>query len=77
MRNQRKPVDKVSIDAAGSEKLSKETNDTIDQIKWDINIGNPRIFYVRITRKGYELKGTWARTATGLAGIIGIVKLLF
>jgi hypothetical protein len=77
MRNQRKPVDKVSIEAAGSEKLSKETIDAVDQIELSFTIGNPKSFYIRITRKGYELKGTWARTMAGIAGIIGMIKLLY
>jgi hypothetical protein len=77
MGNQRKPADKVSIGAASSERLSKETNEVIDQIEFSMTFGNPKRLYIRITRKGFELKGTWTRTLAGIVGIIGLMRWLF
>jgi hypothetical protein len=77
MKGPRKPVQKVSIDEAGSEKLSYEMNDAADKVQLSIHIGNPRSFYVRLTREGCEVKIRWTRAVAGIAGIIGLVKLLF
>jgi tRNA(Ser,Leu) C12 N-acetylase TAN1 len=77
MKSQCKPSVKVSIDEAGSEKLSDKMNDAADKIQLSIHIGNPKCFYVRLTREGCELKIRWVRAAAGLAGIIGLIKLLF
>lgn len=77
MKNQPKPVDKVTINQVGSEKLSDEMNDAADQMKLSIHIGNPKSIYVHLTREGFELKIRWTRAAAGVAGIIGLIKLLF
>jgi tRNA(Ser,Leu) C12 N-acetylase TAN1 len=77
MKNQPKPVEKVTIDEAGSEKLSNEMNDAADKIQLSIHIGNPKSFYIRLTREGCELKIRWTRAVAGVAGIIGLMNLLF
>ena len=77
MEKPSKPTAKVSIDEAGTEILLKETNDAVDEIRQSIHIGNPKSFYVHLTREGCELKICWTRAVAGVAGIIGIIKLLF
>jgi hypothetical protein len=77
MRSQRKPVEKVSIDEAGSGRLSDEMNNAADKIQLSIHIGNPKSVYVHLTREGCELKIRWTRAVAGIAGIIGMIKLLF
>jgi hypothetical protein len=59
------------------EKLSKEIIDAVDEIKVLVEVGNPKSFHVRLTREGCEIKIRWTRAAAGIAGIIGLVKLLF
>jgi tRNA(Ser,Leu) C12 N-acetylase TAN1 len=77
MNSPRKPVDKVTIDEAGCERLSDEINNAADQIKLSIHVGNPKSFYIHLTREGCELKVRWTRAVAGIAGIIGLIKLLF
>jgi tRNA(Ser,Leu) C12 N-acetylase TAN1 len=77
MKSPRKPIEKVNIDEAGSEKLSDEMNDAADKVQLSIHIGNPKSFYIRLTREGCELKIRWTRAVAGIAGIIGMIKLLF
>lgn len=77
MKSPRKPTEKLGIDEAGKEKLSSEINDAVDQIKVLVEMGNPKSFHVRLTRQGCEIKIRWTRAAAGIAGIIGLVKLIF
>jgi hypothetical protein len=77
MKSPGKPIEKVRIDEAGTEGLSEASNDAADKIKLSIDIGNPKSFYVHITREGFELKIRWTRAVAGTAGIIGLIKLLF
>jgi len=77
MKSPRKLTEKLGIDEAGREKLSDGTNHAIDQIKLSIHIGNPKGFYVHLTRDGFELKIRWTKAAAGIAGIIGLIELIF
>jgi hypothetical protein len=77
MKGPRKSIEKVSIDEAGSEKLSDGMNDAADNIQLSVNIGNPKSVYIHLTREGCELKIRWTRAVAGIAGIIGLMKLLF
>jgi hypothetical protein len=77
MEDLRKPVEKVGIDEAASEKLSNKIIDAIDKIKLNVEIGNPNSFYIHLTREGCEVKARWTRAVAGIAGIMGLIKLLF
>jgi hypothetical protein len=77
MKSPCKPIDKVTIDQAGSEKLSDEINDAVDQIRLSIHIRNPKSVYVHLIQEGFELKIRWTRAVAGIAGIIGLIKLIF
>jgi hypothetical protein len=77
MKSPCKPIEKVNIDEAGSEKLSDEMNAAADKIQLSIHFGNPKSFYIHATREGFELKIKWTRALAGIAGIIGMMKLLF
>jgi hypothetical protein len=77
MKRPRKPTEKLGIDEAGKEKLSREVNDAVDRIQLFVEFGNPKTFHVRLTREGCEVKIRWTRAAAGIAGLVGLVKLLF
>jgi hypothetical protein len=77
MGKTKRPSETVSIDTIGLERLSREKNESYEQIGFSINIGNPKSFYIRITRRDFELKGRWTGVVTGIAGVIGLIKLLF
>ena len=76
MKSSRKPIEKLTIDEAASEKLSDKIIHAVDKINFEIEVGNPKSFYVHITRKGFELKGTWGKTIAGIVGVIGLFKFL-
>jgi hypothetical protein len=77
MKDSSKPVEKVSIHEIASQKLSNKIIGAIDKIRFSVEIGNPNSFYVHLTREGCELKIRWTRAVAGIAGIIGLTKLLF
>jgi len=76
MKSPIKPNEKVSIDGAASEKLSAEQNDAADKIDLSIKIGNPKSFYIHLTKEGCEIKVRWTRAIAGIAGIFGLIKLI-
>jgi len=55
MKGPRKPVQKVSIDEAGSEKLSYEMNDAADKVQLSIHIGT-RLWPIRPLRAGQSVR---------------------
>jgi hypothetical protein len=69
-----KPIEKVNIDEAASEKLSRGSNKAVGKIEVIIETRKTKVFHFRLTRRECELKLHWAKV---FAGIVGLVRLLF